>query len=263
MITGELKRRVDALWTEFWQGGITNPLTVIEQITFLMYARLLDISETREENRRKRTGKSFQRRFKGDQQNLRWSRFRHVGADEMLPLVRDKVFPHFKTAAASGSAFAEFMKDAQLMIQKPSLLVKAVNMINELPLTEGDTKGDLYEYLLGKLTTAGISGQFRTPRHIIRLMVEMLAPRPTEKVADPACGTGGFLVGVMEYLLRAYTSPEGVIEVTDEETESTEKVGRPEKTFIRAICWKTTVNISAVKCFMASTSTPPCSALRP
>ena len=224
MITGELKRRVDALWTEFWQGGITNPLTAIEQITFLMYARLLDISETREENRRKRTGKSFQRRFKDDQQNLRWSRFRHVGADEMLPLVRDKVFPHFKTAAASGSAFAEFMKDAQLMIQKPSLLVKAVNMINELPLTEGDTKGDLYEYLLGKLTTAGISGQFRTPRHIIRLMVEMLAPRPTEKVADPACGTGGFLVGVMEYLLRTYTSLEGVIEVTDEETDSTEKI---------------------------------------
>ena len=224
MITGDLKRRVDALWMEFWQGGITNPLTVIEQITFLMYARLLDISETREENRRKRTGKSFQRRFKDDQQNLRWSRFRHVGADEMLPLVRDKVFPHFKTSAASGSAFAEFMKDAQLMIQKPSLLVKAVNMVNELPLTEGDTKGDLYEYLLGKLTTAGISGQFRTPRHIIRLMVEMLAPRPTERVSDPACGTGGFLVGVMEYLLRAYTSPEGVIEVTDEETESTEKV---------------------------------------
>ena len=224
MITGELKRRVDALWTEFWQGGITNPLTVIEQITFLMYARLLDISETREENRRKRTGKSFRRRFKDDQQNLRWSRFRHLGAEEMLPLVRDRVFPHLKTAAASGSAFAEFMKDAQLMIQKPSLLVKAVNMINELPLTEGDTKGDLYEYLLGKLTTAGISGQFRTPRHIIRLMVEMLAPRPTEKVADPACGTGGFLVGVMEYLLRTYTSPEGVIEVTDEETESTEKI---------------------------------------
>ena len=222
MITGELKRRVDALWTEFWQGGITNPLTVIEQITFLMYARLLDISETREENRRKRTGKSFRRRFKDDQQNLRWSRFRHVGADEMLPLVRDKVFPHFKTVAASGSAFAEFMKDAQLMIQKPSLLVKAVNMINELPLTEGDTKGDLYEYLLGKLTTAGISGQFRTPRHIIRLMVEMMAPRPTEKVADPACGTGGFLVGAMEYLLRTHTSPDGIIEVTDEETGSTE-----------------------------------------
>ena len=155
MITGELKRRIDALWTEFWQGGITNPLTVIEQITFLMYARLLDINETRDENRAKRTGKSFERRFKEDEQNLRWSHYRHLGADEMLPVIRDKVFPHFKTTVASGSAFAEFMKDAQLMIQKPGLLVKAVNMIHELPLTEGDTKGDLYEYLLSKLTTAG------------------------------------------------------------------------------------------------------------
>lgn len=224
MVTGELKHRVDALWLEFWQGGITNPLTVIEQITFLMYARLLDINETRDENRQKRTGKEFQRRFRDDEQNLRWSQFRHLGADEMLPLVRDKVFPHFKTTAASGTAFAEFMKDAQLMIQKPALLVKAVNMINDLPLTEGDTKGDLYEYLLSKLTTAGINGQFRTPRHIIRLMVEMIEPKPTDVVGDPACGTGGFLVGAMEYLLRTYTSPQGVIEETDPETGATEKI---------------------------------------
>ena len=224
MVTGELKRRMDALWTEFWQGGITNPLTVIEQITFLMYARLLDINETRDENRKKRTGKSFQRRFKEDEQSLRWSQFRHLGADDMLPLVRDKVFPHFKTAAASGTAFAEFMKDAQLMIQKPGLLVKAVNMINDLPLTAGDTKGDLYEYLLSKLTTAGINGQFRTPRHIIRLMVEMVEPKPTDVVGDPACGTGGFLVQTMEYLLRTYTSPEGVIEEKDPETGTVDKI---------------------------------------
>jgi type I restriction enzyme M protein len=224
MVTGELKRRIDALWLEFWQGGITNPLTVIEQITFLMYARLLDINETRDENREKRTGKSFQHRFRDDEQSLRWSHFRHLGAEKMLPVVRDQVFPHFKTTAASGTAFAEFMKDAQLMIQKPSLLVKAVNMIHELPLTEGDTKGDLYEYLLSKLTTAGINGQFRTPRHIIRLMVDMLEPKPTELVGDPACGTGGFLVSVMQYLLEAHTSPQGVIEETDPETGAVEKI---------------------------------------
>ncbi|MBR0878551.1 SAM-dependent DNA methyltransferase [Bradyrhizobium liaoningense] len=218
MITGELKRRVDALWTEFWQGGITNPLTVIEQITFLMFARLLDINETRDESRMKRTGRSFQRRFSDDEQSLRWSQFRHLGADTMLPLVRDKVFPHFRKASTSGSAFAEFMKDAQLMIQKPSLLVKAVNMIDQLPLTEGDAKGDLYEYLLSKLTTAGINGQFRTPRHIIRLMVDMLEPRPTDIICDPACGTGGFLVQTMQYLLETYTSPEGVLEEADPET---------------------------------------------
>jgi type I restriction enzyme M protein len=116
MITGDLKRRVDALWTEFWQGGITNPLTVIEQITFLMFARLLDINETRDENRLKRTGKSFQRRFSDEEQSLRWSQFRHFGADAMLPLVRDKVFPHFRKSSTSGTAFAEFMKDAQRAI---------------------------------------------------------------------------------------------------------------------------------------------------
>ena len=224
MVTGELKKRVDALWLEFWPGGITNPLTVIEQITFLMYARLLDINETRDENREKRTGRAFQRRFKDEEQSLRWSHFRHLGAEKMLPVVRDRVFPHFKTTAASGTAFAEFMKDAQLMIQKPSLLVKAVSMIHELPLTEGDTKGDLYEYLLGKLTTAGINGQFRTPRHIIRLMVDMLEPRPTDVVGDPACGTGGFLVSVMQNLLETHSSPQGVIEETDPETGATQKV---------------------------------------
>ena len=109
------------------------------------------------------------------------------------------------------------------MIQKPSLLVKAVNMIHELPLTEGDTKGDLYEYLLSKLTTAGINGQFRTPRHIIRLMVDMLEPKPTYVIGDPACGTGGFLVSVMEYLLETYTSQEAVIEETDPETGAIDK----------------------------------------
>lgn len=224
MITGHLKRQVDMLWTEFWQGGITNPLTVIEQITFLMFARLLDINETRDENRMKRTGRSFQRRFLDKEQNLRWSQFRHLGADNMLSLVRDQVFPHFRKTSTSSVAFAEFMKDAQLMIQKPSLLVKAVSMIDQLPLTEGDTKGDLYEYLLSKLTTAGINGQFRTPRHIIRFMVDMMAPKPTEVIGDPACGTGGFLVQVMQYLVETNTSPGGIIEETDPETGKTERI---------------------------------------
>ena len=224
MVTGELRRSIDALWTEFWQGGITNPLTVIEQVTFLMYARLLDINESRDENRAKRTSKWFERRFRDDEQHLRWSQIRHLGAEKLLPVARDEVFPHFKTTVANGSTFAEFMKDAQLMIQKPGLLVKAVNMIHELPLTEGDTKGDLYEYLLSKLTTAGINGQFRTPRHIIRLMVDMLEPRPTEIVGDPACGTGGFLVSVMQYLLETHTSPEGIIGETGSETGAGGKI---------------------------------------
>jgi type I restriction enzyme M protein len=217
MITGDLKRSVDALWTEFWQGGITNPLTVIEQITFLIYVRLLDVAETRDENRLRRSGTEFKRRFSDADQDLRWSHFRHLGGDAMLPLVRDRVFPHFRKSSVGGTTFSEFMKDAQLMIQKESLLTKAVTMINNLPLTEGDTKGDLYEHLLSKLTTAGINGQFRTPRHIIRLMVDILEPKPTDVIADPSCGTGGFLVQVMEYLMETYTSLEAVITETDEE----------------------------------------------
>jgi type I restriction enzyme M protein len=215
MITGPLKSQIDKLWEEFWTGGITNPLTVIEQISFLMFARLLDIAEAREERIAARSGKPFKGKFGRDEQHLRWSNFKQLDAPEMLRVVRDEVFPHLKRAfeeeTGTGAARqASIMADAMLMIQKPSLLVSAVNMIDRLPLTEGDTKGDLYEYLLGKLTTAGINGQFRTPRHIIRLMVEMLDPKPSETVGDPACGTAGFLVEVMLYLLRKYTSPEGV-----------------------------------------------------
>jgi type I restriction enzyme M protein len=214
MITGELKSKIDKLWEEFWTGGIANPLTVIEQITFLMYARLLDMNERRDEKRSERTGKDFNHRFKSLEQDVRWENFRHLPAEQMYRRVKDEVFPHFQDLAGQGTLFAEFMKDAQLMIQKPNLLVKAVSMINELPLDSSDVKGDLYEYLLSKLTTAGINGQFRTPRHVIRAMVEMLDPEATERIADPACGTAGFLASSYEYLLEKYSSPEGIITET-------------------------------------------------
>ena len=211
MITGKLKSQIDKLWEKFWTGGITNPLTVIEQISFLMFARLLDVREKNNESMEKEFKIPAKKIFTPSQQKLRWSHFQHLGGDEMLPVVRE-LFDSFKLIVNDGSSFREYMKDAQLMIQKPNLLVEAVNMVNELPLTEGDTKGDLYEYLLSKLTTAGINGQFRTPRHIIRLMVDLLDPKPNESFADPACGTAGFLVSVMQYLLEKYTSPEMVIE---------------------------------------------------
>jgi type I restriction enzyme M protein len=211
MITGTLRNQIDKLWTEFWTGGIANPLTVIEQISFLMFSRLLDITETRAEKRAARLGKPFKGQFGPKEQKLRWSNFKNLDAQAMLKVVRDEVFPHFHTLGDSDSTFAEYMADAQLFIQKPSLLVSAVNMIDALPLTEGDTKGDLYEYLLSKLTTAGINGQFRTPRHIIRLMVDLVEPKPNEVVGDPACGTAGFLVGVMQHLLEKFSSPQGVI----------------------------------------------------
>lgn len=213
MITGELKNRIDSLWTDFWTGGITNPLTVIEQITFLMYSRLLDMQERRDEKRSAISRRSYNRRFLESEEDCRWETWRHYGADQMLPHVRDRVFPHFRHLAersmGEGSQFASFMKDAQLMIQRPSLLVKAVNAVQALPLDRGDTKGDLYEYVLSKLTTAGINGQFRTPRHIIRLMVELMQPQPLDRICDPSCGTAGFLVESYEYLLRQHTSEAG------------------------------------------------------
>lgn len=221
MITGKLRSQIDNLWTQFWTGGITNPLTVIEQISFLMFARLLDLRETREERvfTRKHRGQDFPGHLFGpDTQHLRWKNLKHEGdAGSMLTLVRDELFPHMRKLAGKESTFGEFLKDAQLLIAKPSLLYAAVKMIDDLPLGQGDTKGDLYEYLLGKLTTAGINGQFRTPRHIIDLMVEMVDPKPTEVVGDPACGTAGFLVQTMQYLLRKYSSEEGRFPAEDED----------------------------------------------
>jgi type I restriction enzyme M protein len=226
MITGPLKSRIDSLWTDFWTGGITNPLTVIEQITFLMYSRLLDMKERADEKRASLTGQAFARRFGEDEQDCRWETWRHYGSEKMLPHVRDRVFPHFRRLAdrstGASSLFASFMKDAQLMIQKGTLLTKAVAAVQGLPLERGDTKGDLYEYLLSKLTTAGINGQFRTPRHIIRLMVELMQPQPTDRICDPSCGTAGFLVEAYDYLLREYTSEDGKhVELVDGEEHIT------------------------------------------
>ncbi len=210
MINGQLKSKIDKLWEEFWTGGITNPLTVIEQITFLMYARLLDMNETSDEKKALRTNQSFKHRFNEEQQHIRWKNLKHIeSADVLMTTIRDQLFPYFKSTAGGNSLFAEFMKDAQLMVQKPSLLVKAVAMVDELPLDNGDTKGDLYEYLLSKLTTAGINGQFRTPRHIIRAMVEVLDPVATDRICDPACGTAGFLSVAYEFMLQKYSSAAG------------------------------------------------------
>lgn len=228
MITGQLRSRIDKLWEEFWTGGITNPLTVIEQISFLMFARLLDMRESTEEKKFDNMNRGKNKKFPGvfftpKQQHMRWSVFRHKGGDEKLRVIRDELFPHFRSLGSNGkgaddlkNTFSEYMKDAQLMIQKPSLLASAIDMIQELPLTQGDTKGDLYEYLLSKLTTAGINGQFRTPRHIIRLMVDLVLHGNEEEaitwsVGDPAAGTGGFLVGFMEALREHFTSEEGKV----------------------------------------------------
>lgn len=198
-----VKTKINDLWNSFWTGGITNPLTVIEQITYLIFLRLIDVAESTDEARARRTGEPFRPRFGAEEQGIRWQRLKEVGSsEEMLRRIRDEAFLHLRQLGG-------FMGDAQFMITKPSLLKTAVETIDALPLTGGDDKGDIYEYLLSKLTTAGINGQFRTPRHIIRFMAEALDIRATDRVADPACGTGGFLVAVLEQVLRRHTSPAG------------------------------------------------------
>ena len=214
MITGSLRSKIDALWLDFHSGGITNPITVIEQISYLMFMRLIDLNELREEKRATRLKKEHKGIFQEDQQHLRWSQFRHLGGGKMLVTVRDEAFPLLRSEVMENNPVGHFLKDANCLVPTGELLTKAVAAIEELPLTEGDTKGDLYEYLLGKLSTAGIAGQFRTPRHIIAAMVRILDPEPTQTVCDPACGTAGFLIGVMDYLKEKFSSPELVEEVT-------------------------------------------------
>jgi type I restriction enzyme M protein len=231
-LTPQHKSDVDRLWTEFWTGGITNPLTVIEQISFLMFARLLDAMETTGERRAERTRKPFKGRFRGPRDPRRWKNFKHEDAAGMLRVVRDEVFPHLRTLDG-GTSLAGYMHDAQLRILSPRVLASAVHTIDRLQLTEGDAKGDLYEYLLSKLTIAGINGQFRTPRHIIRFMVELLEPGPTETIADPACGTAGFLVGAMQYLLERHTSASGRLEGEHGETIYTGDLLEPHRAHIQ------------------------------
>ena len=220
MTSTQLRSNVDKLWQQFWQGGITNPITVIEQITFLIFLRLLDIEESRTEKRMARTGETLNLRYDQDSQHLRWGEFSKQGdPNTKLRLVRDEVFKQLR-AFGGDSKLTEHLRDARLAIDKPSLLVTAIELVSDLPLTDDDTKGDLYEYLLSKLNTAGIAGQFRTPRHIIDMMVEILDPKADERIADPSVGTGGFLVQSIRHVVRKNTSEEGVIKELAEDCEA-------------------------------------------
>jgi type I restriction enzyme M protein len=208
MVTGTLKSQVDRVWDAFWSGGISNPLEVIEQITYLLFLRRLDEIQTRDENRALRTGEAIERRIfpegndpKGrPYEDLRWSRFRHFAPADMYDIVAEHVFPFLRTLGGEGSTYAAHMKDARFTIPNAALLAKVVDLIAEIPMENRDTKGDLYEYMLSKIATAGQNGQFRTPRQIIQLMVELSAPEPRDIICDPACGTAGFLVAAAEYL---------------------------------------------------------------
>ncbi|MET1081468.1 MAG: class I SAM-dependent DNA methyltransferase, partial [Burkholderiales bacterium] len=208
MITGDIKNQIDRIWDAFWSGGISNPLEVIEQITYLLFLRRLDDLHTLEENKSARLKKPMERRIfpegndaKGRKyEDFRWSRFKHFAPADMYAVVGEHVFPFLRTLGGDDSTYAHHMKDARFTIPTPALLAKVVDMIDGVPMEDRDTKGDLYEYMLGKIATAGQNGQFRTPRHIIQLMVELTAPTAKDVIGDPACGTGGFLVAAGEYL---------------------------------------------------------------
>ena len=207
MITGELKNKIDKIWETFWTGGITNPLDVIEQFTYLLFIKQLDDVETTKENEANFLGVPYEPMFPGDCQKYRWSKFKNLGsAEEMYDLVLNGVFPFIKNLHQDGdSAYSKYMGDAIFKIPTAAMLTKIVDGIDQLELGNEDTKGDLYEYLLSKVATAGTNGQFRTPRHIIEMMVELTKPQPDDIIIDPAMGSAGFLIAAQNYLRKNHS----------------------------------------------------------
>ncbi len=202
MITGELRSKVDKIWETFWTGGITNPLEVIEQFTYLLFIKGLDDKEIIKENDAILLGIDFDRTFPEDKQNLRWSKFKNFEAETMYEIVANEVFPFIKNLHTNkDSAYAKYMGDAIFKIPTPLMLSKIIDGIDNIDMDENkDTKGDLYEYLLSKVATAGTNGQFRTPRHIIDMIVKLMKPTPEDVIVDPAAGSAGFLVSSQGYL---------------------------------------------------------------
>ncbi len=215
MITGELKNKINSLWEIFWTGGITNPLDVVEQMTYLMFIHDLDATDNLRTKESTMLGLPYQSIFSEKVQigerivegrQLKWSEFHDSPAPKMYSTVQELVFPFIKNLHGDkASAYAKYMNDAIFKIPTPLMLDKIVTALDGIysqmeQLHDMDVRGDVYEYLLSKIATAGVNGQFRTPRHIIKMMVELMAPGPDEVICDPACGTSGFLVAAGEYL---------------------------------------------------------------
>ncbi|MBR4693633.1 MAG: SAM-dependent DNA methyltransferase [Bacilli bacterium] len=196
-----IQNKIDQVWNDFFAGGVANPLTVIEQITYLLFIKGLDDVETNNEQTEQLLGVKFNRIFDEEHQECRWSKFKNMSAPEMYKVVSEKVFPFIKNLQPSkDSSFSRYMESAIFAVPTPLVLEKVVSKIDSIPMKERDTKGDVYEYMLSKLSSSGDLGQFRTPRHIIKMMIEMIKPSPNDIICDPACGSGGFLVETGEYL---------------------------------------------------------------
>ena len=256
----ELKSKIDQLWNKFWSGGISNPLTAIEQITYLLFMKRLDELDQKKQADAEFTGEKYTSKFEGrwippeyrakvregdtqgetdkkladgkmyeiEKRTLRWSEFKHMQAEEMLQHVQGKVFPFLKDLNGAESNFTHHMKNAVFIIPKPALLVEAVKTIDEIfEVMERDSRvngqafqdiqGDVYEMLLSEIATAGKNGQFRTPRHIIKLMADLVQPQLGHKIADPACGSGGFLLGAYQYVVTQLAIKAGTKDLTPDE----------------------------------------------
>ncbi len=218
MLNTRLKSSIERLWDRFWSGGISNPLTAIEQISYLLFMKRIDELDLKKKQDAEFTGEKFESFFNHENQDCRWSHFRHMEGGEMLEHMQTRVFPFLKSLDGEKSPFAKHMSNAVFIISKPSLLVEAVTIIDEIfeeisrQEEDGqgfqDTQGDLYEYLLSEMSSAGKLGQFRTPRHIIQLICELVNPKLGDSICDPACGTGGFLLGAYHHILTQHTGKE-------------------------------------------------------
>jgi len=275
MLNATLKSSIGRLWDKFWSGGISNPLTAIEQISYLLFMKRLDEMDLKKKYDAEFTGEAYKPLFGGDKDNLRWSHFRQMEGGEMLTHIQTKVFPFLKTIGKEESPFARHMRNAVFIISKPSLLVEAVNIIDEIfeeiakQESEGqgfqDTQGDLYEYLLSEITSAGKLGQFRTPRHIIQLICELVDPKLGDTICDPACGTGGFLLGAYQHIITTHTSK--AQRITDENgltrghlgdklTDEKQWIHLKEKTFYGYDMDESMVRIGLMNLMMHGISSP-------
>lgn len=211
----EIRTQIDRVWEAFWTGGLSNPLTVIEQMTYLLFIKRLDEIQTQKESKARVTEMPIEAPiYQPEEYNLRWNRFKELDPQVMFDLfTRNKspddthekgVFEFLKNIGSRAQVFSKYIKGATFMIPTPRLLAQVVEMLSNIDMNDRDTKGDVYEYLLSKISSAGVNGQFRTPRHIIRMMVDMVKPTLEDTICDPSCGSAGFLIGAGEYIREHY-----------------------------------------------------------